>query len=247
MDRSELEGAARGARRRVALPLALAGACAGAVAVAAHYDGAALGALEYARAHVGWGARERLGRLADYAEILGQGWLTPLVAVAIYYFDPRGRQRAVVLVLSLLAVMLAVNVVKVSTGRLRPKAIQKLDGDPPHVWLGPIGGFEDPKARSFPSGHTATAVAHATVLSVLYPPATPLFVALAVPVPVSRVLMRSHFASDVVAGGLLAFFLVRLLPRSGRFRRLCARVAARLPVLARHREATSASVVAEAG
>jgi len=143
--------------------------------------------------------------------------------------------------------MLTVNLVKVSTGRLRPKAIQKLEGAPAHVWLGPLGGLEDPKARAFPSGHTATAVAHATVLSALYPAATPLFVALAAPVPASRVLMRSHFVSDVVAGGLLAFFLSRRLLQSARFARLCARLSARLPALARHREATAAPAAARAG
>jgi membrane-associated phospholipid phosphatase len=246
MDPSIRRAAAPEVRRRVQLALAAVAAC-GAVAIAAHYDGAALEALEAARAQLGWGTRERLGRLADLAEILGQGWLTAPLALAIYCFDPRGRERVAVFVATLLAVMLAVNVAKVATGRRRPKAIEKLAGAPPHVWLGPRGGIDDPRARSFPSGHTATAVAHATVLSALYPPATPLLVLLAAPVPVSRVLMRSHFVSDVVAGALLALFLTRLLSQSVRFRKACARLAARLPVLSRHREATPPAAVSGPG
>lgn len=222
------------------------GACALVLCVAARFDGAALTLLEAARAQVGWAARERLGRLADFAELLGQGWLTPLIALGIYFFDPRGRRRAVVVAFALLAVMLATNAVKISTGRLRPKAIQKLEGDPAHVWLGPRGGIEDPKARAFPSGHTATAFAHATVLSAIYPVAAPVFYALAAPVPVSRVLMRSHFVSDVVAGALLSVFLTRWLLRNACFRRLCERATERLPALARHRTAAPPSGAARA-
>lgn len=228
-------------RRRIAVAMGTGVACALAIGVAACLDRPVLERLEGARAQFDWAARERLGRLADYADIPSLGWVTPLIALVIYRFDPRGRQRAVALAFSVLAVTLATNAVKLSTGRLRPKAVQKLDGDPAHVWLGPLGGLGDPRARSFPSGHTATAFAHAAALSALYPAAAPAFYALAAPVPVSRVLMRGHFVSDVVAGGFLAFFLTRRLGSSNRFRRLCERVAARLPALARHRRAMASS------
>lgn len=209
--------------------------CALAIGLALKLDELAFERIEYVRAHLGWATRERLGRLGDLAELMAKGWLTVLFAVAIYCFDPRGRRRAIVLVFSVLAVTLATNAIKVSSGRLRPKSVQKIDGVPVHSWLGPAGGIADPRARSFPSGHTATAFAHASVLAAIYPAAAPVFYALAAPVPVSRVLMRAHFVSDVVAAALLAVFLTRALRRSARFGRCCDRAAEWLPALPRHR------------
>jgi len=218
--------------------LAVVALCALAIAIAFQLDDPAYERIEYVRAHLGWATRERLGRLGDYAELLAKGWLTALIACAIYFFDPRGRRRAVVVVFSVLAVTLAANVIKVSTGRLRPKSVQTIGGVPVHAWLGPAGGLGNPRARSFPSGHTSTAFAHAAVLSAIYPAATPVFYALAAPVPISRVLMRAHFVSDVYAGGLLAVFLTFALQRSARFDQLCDRAAQWLPELPRHREGT---------
>ena len=70
---------------------------------------------------------------------------------------------------------------------------------------------------SFPSGHTATAFALATVLSLWYPRWTAAWLALATFVGWSRVGLGSHFPSDVVAGAVLGSALVlmfgRLWPR----------------------------------
>ena len=56
---------------------------------------------------------------------------------------------------------------------------------------------------SFPSGHSASSFAAATTLATFYPKSSPLVLALATGVGLSRVHLGHHFPSDVVAGGLL--------------------------------------------
>jgi undecaprenyl-diphosphatase len=68
-----------------------------------------------------------------------------------------------------------------------------------------------PHSHSFPSGHTATAVAGAVVLSVLAPRAAPLFVLLAAGVAYSRLYVGAHFPLDVVGGAVLGAATALLL------------------------------------
>lgn len=56
---------------------------------------------------------------------------------------------------------------------------------------------------SFPSGHATTAFAAALLLALWYPRAAGAWVAVAVLVGLSRVVLGSHFPSDVLAGALL--------------------------------------------
>jgi len=56
---------------------------------------------------------------------------------------------------------------------------------------------------SFPSGHATTAFAAAILLALWYPRARCLFLGLAGMVALSRILLGSHFPSDVLAGALL--------------------------------------------
>jgi membrane-associated phospholipid phosphatase len=80
----------------------------------------------------------------------------------------------------------------------------------PRIWaegmsnLGPTfaDGF-----NSFPSGHTSTSVAIATVLSFYYPKAAPLFMAVAAFISAARIVGGSHFPLDVVGGIALGLFV----------------------------------------
>lgn len=56
---------------------------------------------------------------------------------------------------------------------------------------------------SFPSGHASTAFAAAALLALWYPRLAGVFVGLATLVGLSRILLGSHFPSDVLAGALL--------------------------------------------
>jgi len=59
---------------------------------------------------------------------------------------------------------------------------------------------EQLRYRSFPSGHTQTAFAAGVYLSLLLPRWTPLFIALAIAVGLSRIYVGSHFPLDVIGG-----------------------------------------------
>jgi membrane-associated phospholipid phosphatase len=56
---------------------------------------------------------------------------------------------------------------------------------------------------SFPSGHATTAFATAVLLTLWYPRSAGLCIPLAVLVGLSRIMLLSHFPSDVLAGALL--------------------------------------------
>ena len=68
-----------------------------------------------------------------------------------------------------------------------------------------------PHSHSFPSGHTATAAAGATVLSFLVPRAAPLFVLLAAAIAYSRLYVGVHFPLDVVGGAVIGVATALLL------------------------------------
>jgi undecaprenyl-diphosphatase len=67
-----------------------------------------------------------------------------------------------------------------------------------------------PHTNSFPSGHTATSFACATVLSALVPRAAPAFVVLAAAIAYSRLYVGVHWPLDV-AGGVVVGVATALL------------------------------------
>jgi membrane-associated phospholipid phosphatase len=109
--------------------------------------------------------------------------------------------------------MLVDNVFKVLAGRRRPYVA---DGE--DHWGGPAAFFKagGEDARSFPSGHTATAFALATVVSLQYRRSgwVPVVAyGLAAGVGLSRVALDKHWASDVLVGAAVGHFVGRLVVR----------------------------------
>jgi membrane-associated phospholipid phosphatase len=70
--------------------------------------------------------------------------------------------------------------------------------------------FRDDALRSFPSGHTANAMAAATVFAAFLPRAAAIFLALAIGCGLSRIVQNQHWPSDVLCGGLIGFVSGRL-------------------------------------
>jgi undecaprenyl-diphosphatase len=126
--------------------------------------------------------------------VLGTGWT--LLAVVPFGFVPRTRRVASELFVVLVAVGLAVTLLKMGVHRTRP-----------YVALGLKGyGLAVSADVSFPSGHAAGSFALASFLSLRLrvPWALPVFLfSLASAIALSRVYLGVHYPSDVAAGALL--------------------------------------------
>lgn len=98
---------------------------------------------------------------------------------------------------------LAVDLLKVGLGRMRPKLLFNSD----------LYGFTwlawHPDHWSFPSGHTATFVALTTALWWVWPQHLLFYIIVAAIVAGSRVVVGAHYPSDVVAGALVAVLATR--------------------------------------
>jgi undecaprenyl-diphosphatase len=107
---------------------------------------------------------------------------------------------------------IAADIIKPLIGRARPP-----------VWLhDAIYGFAPltfhAAWNSMPSGHTTTAFALAGSLCVFYPRLRFLWLAYALMLGASRVIVDAHYLSDVLAGALLGWITVRLFLKYGMYR-----------------------------
>jgi len=98
---------------------------------------------------------------------------------------------------------LVANSLKYVFSRVRPHSGDIIDGN--ESWL-PLfhGSFWDSTQRSFPSGHSATAVAFAIGLSIVYPRGRYFFATFAILACLQRIVAQAHYASDVLAGVAIA-------------------------------------------
>lgn len=95
-----------------------------------------------------------------------------------------------------------VNTLRLTTGRTRPRVAEQHWYGPYHDGKWTIGVAE---WNSFPSGHTATAVAFATVILLASPYWGFVAMTVAASVAGSRLLLGAHHPSDLVAAAFLAF------------------------------------------
>lgn len=109
------------------------------------------------------------------------------------------------------------NAAKYTIPRLRPHS---LDNASFHVesiwdtWGTPLSGsWFDEATRSFPSGHSATAVAFAIGLSHVYPRGKWIFAFFAGMACLQRLVSGAHFLSDIMAGSCIALILSYCLDR----------------------------------
>lgn len=136
--------------------------------------------------------------LAQY----GQAACALVAAGLIWSLDPRtarhGLSPAVMLLAAVFGTAAACIAVKKLVGRVRPRCAEA------GQFLGP--NLEHANYReSFPSSHSACAVAMTVVLCSLYPPAAALFWLLAVTCAGLRYMTDAHWPSDVLAGMALGY------------------------------------------
>jgi membrane-associated phospholipid phosphatase len=164
-----------------------------------------------------------LRRFVDLGEIFGHGLGVAVIVVALYNLDPPKRWAIPRLLAMTYSGGLLANAIKFLIVRTRPRGFDLATG---HVWqtLQAWTWQRSSLNESFPSAHTATAVAFAVALGAMYPHARRFFFALAVSVGVQRITSGAHFASDVCAGAAVGWFVaaiwLRLPGSAGWLRRL---------------------------
>lgn len=145
-----------------------------------------------------WRGRVPADVAATAASALGDHGLVWFLIAVASRDDPRRRRSAATAVAFTGVVTPVVNrAVKLAVGRRRPA------GDPAPL---PV---RVPKTASFPSGHALAAWCAATMMA-RDDPLAPAYYALAAAVSWSRVHVRLHHATDVVAGSLLGVALGRI-------------------------------------
>lgn len=99
------------------------------------------------------------------------------------------------------------SLIKNTIGRARPRHLDTL-GAYEFDFAAFTSGF-----ASFPSGHSTTFGAFCACLCLLFPRATPLWVAFGITGGISRMMVGAHYASDVIAGLLFGSVLTVLFAR----------------------------------
>jgi membrane-associated phospholipid phosphatase len=133
--------------------------------------------------------------LAQYGQLV----CTIVTALLIWQIDrTRGVRICEALGAAVVGTTLLATVIKRLLGRARPRS------EHAGKFLGP--SFEHANYReSFPSSHSSSAVAFATVLALAYPGAAVTFWGLAIVCAVLRYLMDAHWPSDVLGGIALGY------------------------------------------
>jgi len=158
-----------------------------------------------------------LGRsVLDIAEIVtiwGESrWYYMILVPAFIYFwflakNKLWSKRILFIFISLSTSGLISIPIKWLVGRYRPSMLEK--GFFGFNYFGV--GYE---LTSFPSGHTITAFSLAAAVSILFPRLSILAFVAAVSIGISRILITSHYLSDVIAGagiGILSTMIVKYI------------------------------------
>ncbi len=164
------------------------------------------------------------------AEAFGHAYGIAGIALTIYFLDADRRKFLPRLVANCLAAGLAADLIKVMIWRTRPRTFELLVKDD-STWVGTIFTADawtweillDSSRHSFPSAHTATAVAMAITLTVLYPAGRTWFLILASFCAANRIDGGAHYVSDVCWGAALGILVTTCLYRNRRANQFFAR------------------------
>ena len=155
-------------------------------------------------------------KLMDVFEPFGNGAFTVPALATVYFLshfheNEKAKRTALIATESFLITSLYTTVLKFSFGRARPHNADT-NHDDSHMHF---DGFSI-NNNSFPSGHTSTAFAIATVVANEYeetPYIKPISYGLATLAGLSRINDQKHWASDVFIGAALGYFTSKTLLR----------------------------------
>lgn len=139
----------------------------------------------------------------------GQSACTPVAALIVWDMDRRALHVASLVVAAPLITSTVVMILKRIFGRVRPNR------ENAGKFLGPSWKHANYR-ESFPSSHTACAVALSMALAFLYPHGAGTFWALAIICALLRYVLDAHWPSDVLAGAgvgyVVAWFTIHHWP-----------------------------------
>ncbi len=133
----------------------------------------------------------------------GQAVCTIIAAVLVFQLDPRRQHAVVPLLVATFGVSALAAGIKRLTGRVRPNR------ENAGKFLGPSLKHASYR-ESFPSSHSANAVAMSATLAGLYPHAAVTFWALALLCAGLRYVLDAHWPSDVLGGIALGYIAAEL-------------------------------------
>jgi membrane-associated phospholipid phosphatase len=163
------------------------------------------------------GLRGDLERVIKLMEIFAHGTGLFVTAALIWTLAPDYRRRLPRLLAAYGLAGVTVNLIKLVVPRLRPSA-------GPEVSLPDSWGNWEYLSQSFPSGHSAAAVALALSLALLFPRGQWVFLVLAVLACLQRVVFDAHWPSDVLAGAAIGVWAVAIVFRTAWAERLFSKI-----------------------
>ncbi len=139
-----------------------------------------------------------------FGTIYGQGMLL----LGVFFVLPSLRRRIPRVLAAPIVAGLAANVIKLMVGRQRPKYFDVTNASAADAFERFFPFLHDGASlKSFPSAHTASAVAFAVLMSHLFPRGKWLFGITAALVAVQRIEVCEHFISDVLVGATVGWLV----------------------------------------
>jgi membrane-associated phospholipid phosphatase len=158
-----------------------------------------------------------MSEIGDNVTDLGHGKYTPVVIGGMYLYgyladDGKARKTALLSVESFILTGVFVQTLKYSTRRHRPNT-----GDPYHTFDGP-SRHSTTANSSFPSGHSSSAFAVATVIASEYDNTAVQILAYGVATisALNRVMHNAHWSSDTAVGAAIGYFTGKAIVASHR-------------------------------
>ncbi len=156
-----------------------------------------------------------LRNIFDNVEPFGHGVGVVIASMLVLLLDRKQFKCGMSLFCAGLCGGLSANFAKLWLGRLRPRNFdfQSLDSHATLTgWMPFLSGGSN--SQSFPSAHTATAVAMAVFLTSLYPRARWFFCVLTLLVMCHRVHSGAHYPSDILTGAALGWLVALVCLRT---------------------------------
>ena len=149
-----------------------------------------------------WLEGEPLHGIIVSARNYGQAYCIAIILALVFVTERTRRRELARMAMGLALAALVMHLAKDMSGRARPEVF--LAGNP--AWQ-VFGGFHTSRYASFPSAHTMSAFALSGALAAMYPKGRPVFFAAAAVCGLTRILDNQHYLSDVMAGGVLGWWM----------------------------------------